>query len=188
MQGSLPAPSRGRETAAQFPDVSWRNTLHAVLEVPAIVKLFDVPVGKRILQIGCGTGVAIPPLAKLCLPISLTGIDIAGGMLTDAATRLREESIKAELVLADVERMPFRDQAFDIAIDFGTIYHTGNPDRALAEITRVLDPGGMFVHETALGQMLAHPIRSHRRAISLHTGPLFGPGRTAGFWAALVRL
>ena len=43
--------------------------------------------------------------------------------------------------------------------------------RALDEIHRVLTPGGLFVHETRLSQLLSHPIRSLGRSMPLHVAP-----------------
>jgi SAM-dependent methyltransferase len=61
--------------------------------------------------------------------------------------------------------MPFADGAFDVIIDFGTLFHIAKPQAASAEIARVLAPGGMFVHETKASQLLSHPVRSRGRRL-----------------------
>ena len=152
-----------------------------------MVKLLAIPVGKRILQIGCGRGIALPSLTDLCRPTNLTGIDIDGDALTDAAQLLGAGSVNTELVRADVRDMPFQNQSFDIAIDFGTSYHTSNPHRALKEIVRVLAVGGMLVHETMLGQLLSHPTRFYRQKLCWDTVPSLVTGRNAALWATRIR-
>jgi ubiquinone/menaquinone biosynthesis C-methylase UbiE len=56
-----------------------------------------------------------------------------------------------------------------MVIDFGTCYHVSGGTQgslmALREITRVLRPGGLFVHETCVAQHLAHPVRSFGRSL-----------------------
>jgi ubiquinone/menaquinone biosynthesis C-methylase UbiE len=83
--------------------------------------------------------------------------------------------------------MPFPDAAFDLVVDFGTCYHIARPETALAEIARVLAPGGLFVHETPLSQVLSHPVRSFGRRIPWRLGPWFERHRTALLWSARRR-
>jgi hypothetical protein len=50
------------------------------------------------------------------------------------------------------------------------------------EIARVLDDGGVFVHETPLAQLLAHPF-NYAGQLPWNEEPSLGPGPSAGFWA-----
>lgn len=131
-----------------FPNIAWRNALQEFLEVPFLVRLLDLPRGQRVLEVGCGRGIALSTVAQLCRPVHLAGLDIAGDLLDEAEERLRARQMEAELVQADVREIPFPDESFDIVIDFGTCYHITHPDRALLEISRVLSVGGLFVCET----------------------------------------
>jgi SAM-dependent methyltransferase len=86
-----------------------------------------------------------------------------------AERRLCALGIDARVFEGDVRRMSFEDESFDLVVDFGTCYHvsggvTGSR-AALREVCRVLRPGGWFVDETRIAQLLAHPIRSSRRAV-----------------------
>lgn len=170
-----------------FPDVTGRNTMQEALEVPLMVRLLKLPVDQKILEVGCGRGIALPVLAQLCKPRRLTGLDIAGDLLTKAAKRLAARQVQVELVQADVREMPFQDESFDIVIDFGTCYHIADPDRALSEIARVLSFGGTFVHETPANQVLSHPLRSFGRTIPWSASPLLMPQRTAVLWSSRVK-
>jgi ubiquinone/menaquinone biosynthesis C-methylase UbiE len=148
-----------------FPNEEGRNTRQSQLEIPAMVHALGIPSGARILEVGCGRGVALPVLERLCGPSRLVGLDIDPELLAVAATNLREHGTTAELCAADVRRMPFEDGAFDVIIDFGTLFHIAKPQAATAEIARVLAPGGMFVHETKASQLLSHPVRSRGRRL-----------------------
>ena len=174
-----------RESAAYepFPNVERRNVLQECLEVPALVRSLRLPTGARILEIGCGRGVALAPLAELCRPRQLTGLDVDAPLLAAARRRLDERGIAADLVHGDVRTLPFADCSFDVVVDFGTCYHVADPGRALNEIARVLDHGGRFVHETPLSQKLAHPVRSRGR-LPWRSAPRLTRDRSALLWAA----
>ena len=170
-----------------FPNVESRNVLQECLEVPALVRSLRLPVGARVLEVGCGRGVALPPLAELCRPSRLVGLDVDETLLSAARERLAERGIHAELVCGDVRALPFEDRSFDVVVDFGTCYHVASPDRALSEIARVLDHGGRFVHETPLSQALAHPIRSRGR-LPWRREPRLCRERSAVLWSSRVAL
>src|SRR6201999_2682950 len=147
------------------PNEDGRNTRQSQLEIPAMVRALGIPSDKRILEDGCGRGMALPVLDRWCSPQRLVGLDIDPELLVEAAANLREHGTTAELCAADVRRMPFEDGAFDVIVDFGTLFHIARPQAATAEIARVLAPGGMFVHETKASQLLSHPVRSRGRRL-----------------------
>lgn len=167
-----------------FPNEEGRNTRQATLEVPILVRVLGLPKHARILEIGCGRGVALPPLACLLEPVRLTGLDIEPRFLAEAQERLDQAGVEAELVPGDARALPFPDAAFDVVIDFGTCYHIARADLALHEVARVLAPGGQFVHETPLSQLLSHPLRSLGRRIPWSRVPKFGPPRRGVLWSA----
>ena len=167
-----------------FPNLAHRNVLQGNLELPALVHLLGVPPGKRVLEVGCGRGVALAPLARLCRPAYLAGLDIDELLLAEAAAKVEAQGVAAQLFQGDVRCMPFADGTFHAVFDFGTCYHVDRSDRALAEITRVLAVGGLFVHETPLGQLLAHPVRSLGRTLPWHAAPRLLRRRTALLWSA----
>ena len=126
---------------------------------------------------------ALPVLARLLRPSRLVGLDPEAGFLEEARLRLADAGVAAELVPGDVRRLPFPDAAFDLVVDFGTCYHIARPEAALAEIARVLAPGGLLVHETPLSQLLSHPVRSFGRRIPWRRAPLLERHRTAFLWS-----
>ena len=167
--------------------LSVRDSLHSLLEIPAMARLLSLPSGKRVLQIGCGTGAGLPDLARHCKPVSLTGIDVSTDALSQAAGLLREERVTASLVHADAHRMPFSDASFDVVVDFGTCHRVADTDAVLQEIARILVADGIFVQETTLAQMPAHPLWSlHHGRSSFGIRPLT-PGRNAALWRSCAK-
>jgi ubiquinone/menaquinone biosynthesis C-methylase UbiE len=179
-------PSADREYRP-FPNEEGRNSRQSSLEIPLMIHALGLAVGGRVLEVGCGRGVALPVLARLLRPSHLVGLDAEAEFLAEARSRLDDAGITAELIPGDVRRMPFPDAAFDLVVDFGTCYHIARAETALAEITRVLAPGGLFVHETPVSQLLSHPVRSFGRRIPWRLAPLLERQRTALLWSVRRR-
>ena len=168
-----------------FPDIGRRNAWQETLEVPALVWALGLREGCRVLEVGCGRGVALPSLLRLLRPRRLTGLDIDGALLEHA--RSRAEGLEIELIEGDLRFVPFSDASFDLVVDFGTCYHVSRRAQALHEIARVLAQGGRFVYETRLNQLLAHPVRSQGRTLPWHAVPELVPDRHALLWASRVK-
>jgi SAM-dependent methyltransferase len=179
--------SRNSVEYAAFGNVETRNGLQARVEVPLLLRALQLPHGGRVLEIGCGRGVALPVLAERLVPTQLLGVDIDPSLLEAAEQRVRAFGIDATLLEADVRDLPLESGSFDLAIDFGTCYHvSGEQDgarSALSEIARVLCTDGLFVHETPVAQHLAHPVRSFRRSLPWASVPWLVRDRAALLWA-----
>ena len=106
-----------------FANEGSRNWRQEHVEIPLMLRALDLPRGKRVLEVGCGRGIALPALAHHLRPSRLVGIDIDAGLLRQAGQRLRESEAAAELIMADIRRLPFADRQFDVVIDFGTCFH-----------------------------------------------------------------
>jgi ubiquinone/menaquinone biosynthesis C-methylase UbiE len=169
------------ETYRRFNDVPARNGLQERVEVPALVRVLRLPTGGCVLEIGCGRGIALPVLDALLEPATLIGLDLDPGLLAHAARRVSGASTL--LLCADARRIPLSDATVDLVIDFGTCYHIANADEALREVARVLRGGGLFVHETRVSQMLAHPVRSFGRRLPWRVVPALDARRTALLWS-----
>jgi len=170
-----------------FPNEAGRDTRQATIEIPLMVRALGLPTGGRVLEVGCGRGVALPGLARLLRPSRLVGLDIEPGLLAEAIQRLEAAGVVAELVPGDVRRMPFSRGSFDLVVDFGTCYHIARQGAALAEIARVLAPGGLFIHETPVSQLLSHPVRAFGRRLPWKRFACFERQRTAVLCSARRR-
>jgi SAM-dependent methyltransferase len=167
-----------------FPEIEGRDELQVRIEVPLLVRALHVPTGGRVLETGCGSGAALLELANRIHPTYVAGADIDRGLLDGARSRFAAAGVAADFFQVDVRLLPFSDESFDLVIDFGTCYHIGRPSIALQEISRVLRPGGLFVHETPVSQLLAHPVRSFGRTLPWFAAPALRRHRMAILWAA----
>jgi ubiquinone/menaquinone biosynthesis C-methylase UbiE len=100
--------------------------------------------GERVLDVGCGTGVDLAAMTQRVAPGGeVVGIDSSAFAVERAEARL--EGISASAIVADAHALPFRDDTFDACRADRTLQHLAQPDVALAEIARVLRPGGRLV-------------------------------------------
>jgi demethylmenaquinone methyltransferase/2-methoxy-6-polyprenyl-1,4-benzoquinol methylase len=105
----------------------------------ATTKAVDPKPGERILDIACGTGTSTVPLARS--GATVVGIDFSPQMIAEAG----KKHPKIEFREADAMKLPFGDDEFDaVTISFG-LRNVQDPKKALAEMYRVLKPGGRLV-------------------------------------------
>ncbi len=95
--------------------------------------------GKKVLDVGCGTGRMIENLRKFqAKPV---GLDISKEMLRIA----RKKFLGTEFVLGDIENLPFEDDEFDMVLSSFVLVHLGDLRLAFEEVHRVLKDGGVFI-------------------------------------------
>ncbi|MGW4023103.1 class I SAM-dependent methyltransferase [Streptomyces sp. NPDC005009] len=105
--------------------------------------------GDRVLDAGCGTGRALPPLRAAVGPSGMVlGADLTPAMLREAARAGRDRD--GALLLTDVAALPLRPSALDAVFAAGLITHLPDPAGNLREIARVVRPGGVLA--------LFHPV------------------------------
>ncbi len=107
-------------------------------------------VGGRILEVGVGTGIALPQYSKNC---TLCGIDISEQMLRKAHERVAEfELTNVEgLWVMDAENLSFPDNSFDAVVAQYVVTTAPNPEATLDEFARVLKPGGEIILVSRVG-------------------------------------
>ena len=100
--------------------------------------------GQRLLDVGCGNGAA-PIHAAKTLGLAVTGVDVDVEQI-EAAAATRERQAGVRFVAADATRLPFANGEFDLVYTNKTTHHIRDWQRALAEMTRVLKPGGYLLY------------------------------------------
>ncbi|MFB6782835.1 class I SAM-dependent methyltransferase [Streptomyces sp. NPDC056352] len=115
----------------------------------AAVEVLGLRPGDAVLDAGCGTGRALPALRAAVGPHgTVLGADLTPAMLDAAVQAGRDRS--GQLLLADVARLPLRSGVLDAVFGAGLISHLSRPGPDLAELARVVRPGGQLA--------LFHPI------------------------------
>ncbi|HEX8033224.1 MAG TPA: class I SAM-dependent methyltransferase [Ktedonobacterales bacterium] len=112
--------------------------------------LVDLSGIQQALDAGCGTGAFLLPLARRLTPRGATviGLDLSEGTLGQARARVQAESLPVDCVIGDVEALPFADSSFDLVLANYMLYHVPDLDQAIAELRRVLRPGGTLLAAT----------------------------------------
>lgn len=106
----------------------------------AFLDWLDVPKGLRWLDVGCGNGAFTEELIARCAPASVIAIDPSDDQL--AYARTRPGAKMAEFRVGDAQVLPFADGSFDVAIMALVISFLADPAKAVAEMARVVRPGG----------------------------------------------
>ena len=106
----------------------------------AISQILPAP-GHRVLDLGCGRGILLDRLATSFRTRGF-GIDISRGTLRG----LQSESLHShQIACSEGENLPFRDGSFDLAVSLDVLEHVEAPEQVLAEMLRVLKPGGVVL-------------------------------------------
>ena len=100
-----------------------------------------LPAGRRWLDVGCGNGAFTELIARRAAPAALHGMDPSTAQLAFARTRplLRD----ADLREGDAMALPYADDAFDVAVMPLVIFFVPDPAKGVAEMARVVAPGGL---------------------------------------------
>ena len=125
--------------AARYDKMHDRWLRHAGGEAQAALEaslISRIQPNDRVLDAGCGTGALSRAVASQIDDVSLTLFDQCDDMLALTG------DVKAYRVRGSLLDTPFEDGAFDVAVAAWSIEATGHPDRAIAELIRVVRPGG----------------------------------------------
>lgn len=135
-------------------DVRWVRTLKNF--VPARLAWFDRHVswsGRSVLDLGCAGGFMAE--AMVGKGASVTGIDPAVRAIEAARARAAAVGYEVRYDVGAGERLPYGNAAFDIVVCVDVLEHVSDLTAVLAEVTRVLRPGGVFLYDTINRNALA---------------------------------
>lgn len=132
---------------ARKPFFDLNETVPALAELSAMLELAQLSRGLQVLDYGCGTGWLARSLAYL--GIEATGVDVSARAIDWAREGAASDPLCAGLPLRyeviDGVRMPYADASFDRVVCFSAFHHVADQAGTLAEIARVLRPGGRAV-------------------------------------------
>jgi SAM-dependent methyltransferase len=143
-----------------------------------------------VLEVGSGPGRLAARLARLAPGLAITGLDLDPGMVRLARRRAAGAGVAARVrfVLGDVAALPFPDARFGLVFSTASMHHWEDAARGLAEVHRVLAPGGeAWIYDLA-GRAFGHaPGRSGLEQVA--TASPFGGGVLEPFaWPGPLRL
>lgn len=139
----------------------------------ALLEAARLQAGERVLDVACGTGIIARHAAELVGPTgSVTGVDVAPDMIDVAKSAPNPDGAHIEWHVSDAATLPLADESFDVVLcQMGLMFM---PDQAtvLAEMRRVLAPGGRLVLNTP--GPIQPPFTLMERAIIDHIDPALG--------------
>ncbi len=119
--------------------------------------------GSRVVELGFGSGWLLEALRDQLPETQLHGLDMSLGFVGRAYQEHRSD---ARVLIGDMERLPYREDAFDVVATCWTLYFMRDIDIALEEIKRCLKPGGRLIaatnapdHELEVGELISEAIR-----------------------------
>ncbi len=147
MSGTSTAPRRPRNDPAQYDDLAgewWDRSgafaaLHWLAEARA--QLIPPPSGDgaKVVDLGCGAGLLAPHLPAGYMHI---GVDVNAAALEQAAAR------GVRTIEADATRVPLPDAVADVVVAGELLEHVPDPEAVVAEMARLVKPGGTVVFDT----------------------------------------
>jgi SAM-dependent methyltransferase len=127
---------------SRFARAPGHDAYHEGFNFPAFLELLPPP-GSRTLDLGCGEG-------RVGAELQRRGYDVIGVDASERMVELARERHPAEV--ADATELPFEDGSFDLVLAYMSVMNFDDPESAIVEAARVLEPGGRFC------SAIVHPI------------------------------
>lgn len=134
--------SVGFDHAVEYYDET-RDLSPEVQDATARLLAEELPNVDRVVEVGAGTGIVTIPLARRGVPLS--GLDLSLGMLEKLVDKARDAGVNIPVLIGDATRLPFRDDSVDAIVMRHVLHLVSEWRTALAEVARIVRPGGRFV-------------------------------------------
>lgn len=139
-----------------------RRWLQRFYEVPVLLRIGGqlIP-GTRALEIGCGSGYGSQLIVERFGAATVDAVDLDPAMIRRAGQRLARYGDRVRLAQGSATDLQAAvdadDESYGAAFDFGIVHHIPDWRKAIAEVARVLTPGGRFYFEEVTAHALARP-------------------------------
>jgi ubiquinone/menaquinone biosynthesis C-methylase UbiE len=134
-----------------------RQAIQRHVEASRLLAMGGPMSGGRALEIGCGRGVGAGLILDLFHADRVDAFDLDPDMVQRARARLASRGDRVRLWVGDAEHIEAPDASYEAVFDFGIVHHVPRWRTALAEIHRVLKPGGRFYAEEVLAAFILNP-------------------------------
>ncbi len=127
-----------------------RSAVQRRYETPLLLRLGGRPPVGRALEVGCGRGVGSEIVLSRFGASEVVAFDLDPTMVAQARKRHARDARRrrfVHLAVGDAAALSWPDASFDAVFDFGIIHHVPKWRAAVAEVARVLRPGGYFFYE-----------------------------------------
>ncbi len=160
-----------------FAEITERR--YAMLPFLPHTAQFDRFAGRRVLEIGCGIGT--DGLQFATHGATYTGLDLTPAGVSQAREQFELSNAPGAFAVADAERLPFAEGAFDHLYSWGVIHHSPDTEATVREMFRVLRPGGtvcvMIYNKSSINYLVE--IMVLRRLMRWLLYPSFAPALIA---------
>ena len=147
----------------------------------AFIGWLQPPHGADWLDVGCGTGIFTELISDTCAPASVTAIDPSEYQIARACAQVKRT--KTAFRLADAQELPLSDQSFDVVASALAMNFIPDKARAMAEMRRVVRPGGLIaacIWNFAAELSPSGPLRRAMRVIGIEAPPVPGTDTSGG--------
>jgi SAM-dependent methyltransferase len=111
-------------------------------DIPEVIRSLEISQRCSVLDVGSGTGKFLIEVARKVDGVRAVGIDVSQKMVTIATSRAQVAGVTVEFEVGDAERLRFPDESFDRVHCSLVLVHMEDPGAVVAEMARVLAPGG----------------------------------------------
>jgi ubiquinone/menaquinone biosynthesis C-methylase UbiE len=130
--------------------ITFLDAVNALADMQSIKQLMisqlELRSGLQVLDVGCGVGDDVRDLASFIGDSGrVVGVDFSGAMIVEAKKRYSTAKLPIEFVEGDAQHLTFPDASFDRCRTERMLMHLDDPEQALAEMVRVVRPGGKVV-------------------------------------------